>query len=184
VVGDLYPEAFSFWTLWRDRSAEDISVGGGRTEEHFRILLKRAFKEIKRALADDGAVAVFYAHPKRDAWTALAEAFIDAGFVVEDVYPLRMWMPTDIQARGKDSITAAYIFVLRIGSVTQPVDLRRIREEVKKTLEGLAADGYRGADLAMGAYVAAVKLATHMGMRAMELAMAAARGVLSRLRVH
>jgi Adenine-specific DNA methylase containing a Zn-ribbon len=29
VVGDVYPEAFSFWTLWRDRSAEDISVGGG-----------------------------------------------------------------------------------------------------------------------------------------------------------
>jgi len=182
VVGDLYPETFSFWTLWRDRSAEDISVGGGRTEEHFRILLKRAFKEIRRVLADDGAVAVFYAHPKREAWTALAETFIDAGFVVEDVYSLRMWMPTDIQARGKDSITTAYVFVLRTGSATQAIDLERLREEVRKTLEGLAADGYRGADLAMGAYVAAVKLATHMGMRAMRLALAVARDVLSRLK--
>jgi len=179
VVGDLYPEAFSFWTLWRDRSAEDVSVGGGRTEGHFRILLKRAFKEIRRVLTDDGTVAVFYAHPKREAWAALAEAFIDAGLVVEDVYPLRMWMPTDIQSRNKDSITVTYVFMLRPGPAARAaVDLR---EEVKKTLEGLVAQGYRGVDLAMGVYAAAVKLATHMGMRAMELAVAAARGVLSRL---
>jgi adenine-specific DNA methylase len=184
VVGDLYPEAFSFWTLWRDRSAEDISVGGGRTGTHFKTLLKRAFREIRRVLTDDGAVAVFYAHPKREAWLALAEAFIDAGLVVVDIYPLRMWMPTDVQSHGKDSITVAYVFILRTGSATQTVDMKQLREEVRETLEGLAAGGYRGVDLAMGAYAVAVKLATHMGMRAMGLAMAAARSVLSRLRVY
>jgi adenine-specific DNA methylase len=184
VVGDLYPEAFSFWTLWRDRSAEDISVGGGRTEEHFRILLRHAFREIRRVLTDDGVVAVFYAHPRREAWLALAEAFIDAGLVVVDIYPLRMWMPTDVQSHGKVSITVAYVFILRTGSATQTVDMKQLREEVRETLEGLAASGYRGVDLVMGAYAVAVKLATHMGMRAMGLAMAAARGVLSRLRVH
>ena len=183
VVGDVYPEAFSFWTLWRDRSAEDISVGGGRTEEHFKILLKRAFKEIRRVLANDGVLVVFYAHPKREAWTALAEAFVAAGLVVDDVYPLRMWMPTDIQARGKNSITATYVFVLRVGSATQ-TDLRRLREEVKESLEGLAAGGYRGVDLAMGAYAIAVKLATRHGMRVMELALADARGVLRRFNVY
>ena len=165
VVGDLYPEAFSFWTLWRDRSAEDISVGGGRTGAHFRIFLRRAFKEVRRVLADGGVVAVFYAHPKREAWEALAEAFTDAGLVAVDVYPLRMWMPTDIQGRGKDSITVAYVFTLRPGEArTDSGDVRQqLVAEVKKTLEGLAAEGHRGADLIMGAYATAVKLATRVG---------------------
>jgi adenine-specific DNA methylase len=176
VVGDLYPEAFSFWTLWRDRSAEDVSVGGGRTGTHFKTLLKRAFREIRRVLTDDGVVAVFYAHPKREAWLALAEAFIDAGLVVEDMYPLRMWMPTDIQSRSKDSITVTYVFMLRPGLAQTIVQLK---EEVKKTLEGLAAEGYRGADLVMGAYAVAVKLATHMGLQAVEVAEAIARDVLN-----
>ena len=184
VVGDIYPEAFSFWTLWRDRSAEDISVGGGRTVEHFKTLLKRAFREIRRVLEDGGVVVVFYAHPKREAWVALAEAFVAAGLVVEDVYPLRMWMPTDVQARGKDSITVAYIFVLRTGSATQAVDMELLREEVRETLEGLATSGYSDVDLAMGAYAVAVKLATHMGLRALELAAAAARSVLRRLNAY
>jgi len=96
---------------------------------------------------------------------------------------LRMWMPTDIQARGKNSITATYVFVLRVGSTTQ-TDLRRLREEVKESLEGLAACGYRGVDLAMGAYATAVKLATRHGMRVMELVLAVARGVLRRFNVY
>jgi len=165
VVGDLYPEAFSFWTLWRDRSAEDISVGGGRTGEHFKIFLRRAFKEIRRVLADGGTAAVFYAHPKREAWSALAEAFIDAGLVVEDVYPLRMWMPTDIQGRGKDATTAAYVFMLRPGSLTQVADdmRHRLRGEVREMVRRLVAEGYAGVDLVMGAYATAVKLATRVG---------------------
>ncbi len=180
VVGDLYPDAFSFWTLWRDRSAEDISVGGGRTEEHYRILLKRAFREIRRVLADGGVVVVFYAHPKREAWEALAEAFIDAGLVVEDVYPLRMWMPTDIQSRNKDSITATFVFVLKPGATTT-LNVKQVREEVKKTLEGLAAEGYRGADLAMAVYATAVKFATHTRhVGAIKVAETAARGMLNR----
>jgi adenine-specific DNA methylase len=124
---------------------------------------------------------VFYAHPKREAWVALAEAFIAAGLVVEDVYPLRMWMITDIQSRGKDSITVAYVFTLKPGPATHTYDLRRLREEVKETLEGLAAGGYRGVDLAMGAYAVAVKYASRMGLRAMELALTVARGVLKRI---
>ena len=37
-------------------------------------------------------VAVFYAHPKREAWLVLAEVLNDAVLVVEDMYPLRVWM--------------------------------------------------------------------------------------------
>jgi adenine-specific DNA methylase len=160
VVGDLYPEAFSYWTLWRDRSAEDISVGGGRTAEHFRTFLKRAFREIRRVLADDGVFVVFYAHPKREAWVALAEAVTGAGFTVEDVYPLRMWMETDVHARGKDAITVAYVFIMRPKTQQSPAP-NSLEAEVEKALEQMVA-AYRGNDLKMGAYAAAVKVAAHM----------------------
>jgi len=78
----------------------------------------------------------------------------------------------------------AYIFVLRTGSATQAVDMELLREEVRETLEGLATSGYSDVDLAMGAYAVAVKLATRMGLRALELAAAAARGVLRRLNAY
>jgi putative DNA methylase len=168
VVGDLYPEAFSFWTLWRDRSAEDISVGGGRTEEHFKALLKRAFKEIRRIITDDGVFVVYFAHSRREAWTATLEALMEAGFAVSNIIPVKAQSATDVQARGKVSMVSALVLVLRprLRDEVEYVERLkpRLEAEVRRTVEELWREGYRGVDLMMAAYATALKHATQVGV--------------------
>jgi len=164
VVGDLYPEAFSFWTLWRDRSAEDISVGGGRTEEHFKALLKKAFKEVRRVITDDGVFVVYFAHSRREAWAALLEAAMEAGFAATDVVQIAAHSPTDIQGQGKTSILSIAVFIFKPrtrGAAGHVGRLKpRLEAEVRKTLERLWREGYGRADLKAVAYAIAVKYAT------------------------
>ena len=168
VVGDLYPEAFSFWTLWRDRSAEDVSVGGGRTEEHFKALLKRAFKEVRRVITDDGIFVVYFAHSRREAWAATLEALMEAGFAVSNIIPVKAQSATDVQARGKVSMVSALVLVLRprLRDEVEYVERLkpRLEAEVRRTVEELWREGYRGVDLMMAAYATALKHATQVGM--------------------
>jgi len=169
VVGDLYPEAFSFWTLWRDRSAEDISVGGGRTEEHFKALLKRAFKEVRRVITDDGVFVVYFAHSRKEAWAATLEALMEAGFAVSNIIPVKAQSATDVQARGKVSMVSALVLVLRPrpgGGVVEYVERLkpRLEAEVRRAVEELWKEGYRGVDLMMAAYATALKHATQVGV--------------------
>jgi adenine-specific DNA methylase len=168
VVGDLYPEAFSFWTLWRDRSAEDISVGGGRTEEHFKTLLKRAFKEVRRVITDDGVFVVYFAHSRREAWAATLEALMEAGFAVSNIIPVKAQSATDVQARGKVSMVSALVLVLRprLRDEVEYVERLkpRLEAEVRRAVEELWREGYRGVDLMMAAYATALKHATQVGV--------------------
>jgi adenine-specific DNA methylase len=168
VVGDLYPEAFSFWTLWRDRSAEDISVGGGRTEEHFKALLKRAFKEVRRVITDDGVFVVYFAHSRREAWAATLEALMEAGFAVSNIIPVKAQSATDVQARGKVSMVSALVLVLRprLRDEVEYVERLkpRLEAEVRRAVEELWREGYRGVDLMMAAYATALKHATQVGV--------------------
>ncbi|MCU7788675.1 hypothetical protein ODS41_12200 [Pyrobaculum sp. 3827-6] len=167
VVGDIYPEAFSYWTLWRDRSAEDISVGGGRSEEHFKYLIKLAFKEIRRVLADDGLLVLYYAHSKREAWVFVLEALIDSGFRVVNVFPIKSYSETDVQAVGKASFISSLIIVARPRleeSVAYVEKLKPLMEsEIRKTVRELWEEGYRGVDLTIAAYGVALKIATQAG---------------------
>jgi len=167
VVGDIYPEQFRFWTLWRDRSAEDISVGGGRSEEHFKTLLKRAFREVRRVLADDGLFVVYFAHSRKEAWIATLDVLLEAGFAVANVIPVKAQSPTDIQGRGKVSMVSALVLVLRPrlgeGAVEYVERLKpRIEAEVRRAVEELWREGYRGVDLMMAAYAVALKHATQV----------------------
>ena len=169
VVDDLYPEQFRFWTLWRDRSAEDISVGGGRSEEHFKTLLKKAFREVRRVLADDGLFVVYFAHSRKEAWVATLNALLEAGFAVVNVIPVKAQSVTDIQARGKVSMVSALVLVLRPrlgeGVVEYVERLKpRIESEVRRAVEELWREGYRGVDLMMAAYATALKHATQIGV--------------------
>jgi len=163
VLGDVYPEQFRFWTLWRDRSAEDISVGGSRTKEHFDLLIERAFREIRRVLTDDGALVMYFAHSRREAWISIMSALHKAGFAVVNVFPVSTESKTDIQGQGKVSQLSSIIVVARpVAEGTAYVEKikEKIEEAVKSAVATAWEEGYRGSDLLMVAYSAALREAT------------------------
>jgi adenine-specific DNA methylase len=167
AMGDLYPEQFKFYTLWMERTAEEISIGGGRSEAQFRKLFAAAMKEIRRVLADDGKLAMFFAHSRKEAWIFVLEALSGAGLQVLEVIPIKAFAEVDIQGRGKVASISALIIVaqprLREG-VAYVEKLRpQIEDSVKRRVEELWRQGFRGIDLTMAAYAEALKVATSYG---------------------
>lgn len=168
VLADVYPEQFGFWTLWRDRSDEDISVGGGRDDGHYRALLLRAFREIRRVLADDGYLVLFFAHSRREAWTATMSTLNEAGFSVVEVVPVRSESETDVAGRGDISFQTSLLVVARPRAGGDVAYVERIRQKidaaVRRAVEEAVGAGYRGIDVVIAAYAAALREAGRYGV--------------------
>lgn len=165
VLADIYPDVFKFWTLWRDRSDLDISVGGNRTSEHFELLLEKAFKEIRRVLTDDGVLSLYFAHSKREAWIAILNTLHKAGFEVVNVIPVKSESKTDIQGRGKISLLTSVIITAKPrGGDAGVAYVEKLRPllagEVKRAVREAWAAGFRGVDLLVHAYGRALSIAT------------------------
>ena len=167
VLGDVYPDVFSFWALWRDRSAEDISVGGVRTKEHFEALFEGALREVRRVLRDDGVLVMYFAHSRREAWVSIMRILHGVGFSVVNTIPIKSESSVDVQARGKVSPVSSVALVARPragGEVAYVERLKpRLREEVARAVLEAHRGGVRGVDLLMVAYSAALKVATQYG---------------------
>lgn len=164
VLGDIFPEVFSFYTLWRDRSSEELSVGGYRDEKVFEANLITAFREIKRVLRDDGLLVLFFAHSSTEAWAKVLKMLLEAGFQVVATHPVRCESPESVVQRGKLAIESAITIVCRprvAGGRVYVEELypeieTAVREAVKKAWDA----GYRGADLVIVAFGAALRVVT------------------------
>ncbi|HEX2072065.1 MAG TPA: DUF1156 domain-containing protein [Thermoleophilaceae bacterium] len=77
-----------------DRSLEAIVDRGHalapspKDGTHFRRRLTEGFAEARRCLTDDGRLVLMYGHPRLEAWAALIDAVIDAGFCVVRSWPI------------------------------------------------------------------------------------------------
>ncbi len=76
------------------------------------------FWEVFRVLRKDGLMAFVFQHKKTEAWTAVLEALLKAGFYVVAVYPTHGETPSGVRAHG---LTYNSIIVCR-------KELKRVRE--------------------------------------------------------
>jgi len=164
ILGDVFPEQFSFYTLWRDRSAEELSVGGFRDEKYFEVNLIRAFREIRRVLRDDGLLVLFFAHSGVDAWVSVLKMLLESGFQVFAIHPIKTESPESVTARGKLSFESSIVIVCRprlSGGKAYIEELYpEITEEVRRAVKSAWEKGYRGADLILSAFGTALKVVT------------------------
>lgn len=82
-----YSEMNFLWESWlRDYTATEeeaiINSVQGKTEDGYRHLLTRAFKECKRVLKDGSWLTVVFHNSSQTVWAALEHAIRDAGFAV------------------------------------------------------------------------------------------------------
>jgi len=164
VLGDVFPEQFSFYTLWRDRSAEELSVGGFRDGKYFEASLIQAFREIRRVLRDDGLLVLFFAHSSIDAWVSVLKMLLESGFQVFAIHPLKTESPESVTAKGKLSFESSIVIVCRprlSGGKAYIEELYpEITEEVRRAVKSAWERGYRGADLILSAFGTALKVVT------------------------
>jgi len=164
ILGDVFPGQFGFYTLWRDRSAEELSVGGSRDEKYFEVNLIRTFREIRRVLRDDGLLVLFFAHSSVDAWVSVLKMLLESGFQVFAIHPVKTESPESVIARGKLSFESSIVIVCRprpSGGKAYIEELYpEITEEVRRAVKSAWERGYRGADLILSAFGTALKVVT------------------------
>jgi adenine-specific DNA methylase len=60
-----------------------------KAHEFYQKLMTDSFREAHRVLRDDGVLTVMFTHKKQEAWAALFESLIEAGFTITATRPAR-----------------------------------------------------------------------------------------------
>ncbi|BBE42445.1 DUF1156 domain-containing protein [Conexivisphaera calida] len=161
TLGDVFPNAFGFYALWRDRAGEDLSVGGYRDEGSFRANMIATLRELRRILSDDGLLVLVFAHASAGAWTWILEALMESGFQVTWINPLRTEPIASVVSKGKVAMESSMVIACRPRPDAPAAYIERIAEDVRAAARNAVEDswelGYRGADLLIAAYSAALR---------------------------
>jgi adenine-specific DNA methylase len=103
------------------------------------------FAECRRVLKDDGLLVFTYHHSRDDGWRALADAILDAGFVVVNSHPVKSEMSVAApKAQAKEPIQLDIIIVCKKSSiVSRCVDIHDALASGKEKAARLQAAGFR-----------------------------------------
>ena len=85
----------------------------GKTSQDFQEGLTQVFARAKPILKNDGALVFTFHHSEGDAWIALLQALVDAGFYVEAVIPIHGEAENSLHLMGNESISYDLIHVCR-----------------------------------------------------------------------
>jgi adenine-specific DNA methylase len=117
------------------------------------------FAECHRLLRDDGVLSVMFTHKRADAWDALGQAIITAGFTIETSWPVNTEPEASSHQSGKNAANSTIILVCRKrrdGSSASKVFFDDIEGEVRlaarDALIRFRADGIDGVDLLLSTY--------------------------------
>ena len=166
VLHDVFPDKFSFSSLWRERSMQEMSVGPGRDGSFFEMKFKTVLNSMKRYLKDDGVISLFYAHKNPKFWISVLQSIFDSGFIVNNAIPLHTEQETSSTARGKVAMQSSIVLVLKKRKegeerVVFVEDLTpSIEREIYSSLKEAIDNGYRGADILLAGLGASLRIAT------------------------
>ena len=119
-----YSELSDFFYAWlspvlKNQYAEFKEDTSGRKNEvqhvspdEFSKMLCRVFKECHRVMKDDAKLCFSFHHARPKGWGAIGEAIINAGFFLEEVFPVHAeLMASTPKASAKEPISLDTIFV-------------------------------------------------------------------------
>jgi adenine-specific DNA methylase len=175
MQGHRRPEWFSTYLCERDLEAVvNISrfrqgkkkAKNAKAEAHafYQGLMTDTFRECCRVLRDDGVLTVMFTHKKQEAWAALFESLIAAGFTITATWPAKTESEHSLHQAKKNAAQSTVILVARkrrAGAGIAYFD-RAIREEirakVRASAERLAGEGLNPVDQLVGSFGPAMEV--------------------------
>jgi adenine-specific DNA methylase len=124
-------------------------------DTHFRNKMKQAFLEAKRILKPNGAMLLMYGHKKTEAWSALIEPVLAAGFDLVASWPVHMERKTKFQHGKVASLSSSCILVCvpSKGNNKKKIDFNTfvsiLKEFLKKHIIKYSSANIFGNNLAM-----------------------------------
>jgi hypothetical protein len=126
--------------------------------------MTRVFTEAHRVLRQDGVLTVMFTHKKQEAWEALFESLIAAGFTITATWPVKTESEHSLHQAKKNAAQSTVILVARVrpdhaGTGYFDAAMQaRIRTVAEQTAERLAAQGLNPVDQLVGSFGPAMEV--------------------------
>jgi putative DNA methylase len=137
-----------------------------RAHEFYQKLMTDSFREAHRVLRDDGVLTVMFTHKKQEAWAALFESLIDAGFTITATWPVQTESAHSLQIARKNSAQSTVILVARkrdpnAGKAYYDANMQsEIRKAARSTAQRLKDEGLNPVDQLVGTFGPAMRVFT------------------------
>lgn len=161
AMGGELPDWFSVTSTPKRREIIQ-RPSGEKTKERFEADIAEALVRLHQNLADDGIVALVYAHKSTAAWETLFDALLASGFIVVATWPIETEMAARKDARGNASLASTVYFVCRKRTTHDDGFIDDVEPALKarlhERLDYFWSQGIRGADFFMSAIGPAVEV--------------------------
>jgi adenine-specific DNA methylase len=164
LIGDIFPDAFT--TTLTEKEEEAVAnparfKGMGRSakklaQEDYKTKMEACFKEMRRALQDDGIMTVMFTHRTAEAWSSLATALMNADFTFISSWPVHTEPPDKYAKRGKGVLKVTVLLTCRKRKANHPGIwehiVEELREVAKQKIKEFSTFGINGPDLKVSVY--------------------------------
>jgi putative DNA methylase len=169
TVGNLYPDHFASELTPKksEAVAEPMRYGGSmeKAKKAYEQMMAQAFREGNRVLKRGGELVVVYAHKTTLGWATLVDALRQAGFVVNESWPLDTEKPGRLRAQDSAALASSIFLVARKRDGSA---IGKYEAEVQPELEQIVAErvatlwsaGISGADLVIACVGAGLRAFT------------------------
>jgi adenine-specific DNA methylase len=164
LLADIFPDAFK--TTLTEKEDEAVSnparfKGMGKSaktlaQEDYKTKMEACFREMHRALQDDGIMTVMFTHRTAEAWSSLATALMNANFTFISSWPVHTEPPDKYAKRGKGVLKVTVLLTCRKRKANHPGIWEHIADELreiaKRKIEEFSKLGINGPDLKVSVY--------------------------------
>lgn len=130
----------------------------------YQKLMTDCFKEFRRILRDDGVLTVMFTHKKQEAWEALFDSLIKAGFSITATWPVKTESEHSLHQARKNAAQSTVLLVARkrpdsAGAGYFDGNLKEeIRNKARKSAERLEKEGLNPVDQLVGSFGPAMEV--------------------------
>ena len=144
-----------------DGKAKDAKIA---SQAHYQRLMTEVFRECHRILRPDGVLTVMFTHKKQEAWEALFDSLITAGFTITATWPIKTESEHSLHQAKKNAAQSTVILVARkrrsgagIGYFDRAMQ-NAIGGRAQESAARLAKDGLNAVDQLVGSFGPAMEI--------------------------
>jgi len=137
-----------------------------KAEAHafYQNMMTECFKEFRRILRDDGVLTVMFTHKKQEAWEALFDSLIRAGFCITATWPIKTESEHSLHQAKKNAAQSTVLLVTRKRQAGAGIGYfdSAMREEIRRkarlSAERLQKEGLNPVDQLVGSFGPAMEV--------------------------
>ncbi len=182
TIGPYRPEWFASSLCDRDQEAvtnrafakRELGASGasrskagqaaGLANRRYQSLMEDAFEQCRRVLRDDGVLTVMFTHKKQEAWEALFNSLIRAGFTITATWPVKTESEHSLHQAKQNAAQSTVILVARKrdGDAGTGYFDRAMQAEIRQSAESAAdrlqKEGLNAVDQLVGSFGPALEV--------------------------